>query len=50
MTESAIVLADPVSSLDHERRLYLALRLVIEAQRHQVVVLPHDVGFRAPLA
>ena len=42
---SAIVLDDPVSSLDHERRVYLARRLVIEAQRRQVVVLTHDMAF-----
>ena len=42
---SAIVLDDPVSSLDHERRTYLAERLVAESKRRQVVVFSHDMPF-----
>ena len=42
---SAIVLDDPVSSLDHQRREHVATRLVEEAARRQVVVLTHDLVF-----
>jgi ABC-type transport system involved in cytochrome c biogenesis ATPase subunit len=42
---SAIILDDPVSSLDHQRREHLAERLVEEARRRQVVVLTHDLVF-----
>ena len=42
---SAIILDDPVSSLDHERRTYLAERLVAESKRRQVVVFSHDMPF-----
>jgi energy-coupling factor transporter ATP-binding protein EcfA2 len=42
---SAIVLDDPVSSLDDDRREYLARRLVIESQHRQVVILTHDMVF-----
>jgi ABC-type dipeptide/oligopeptide/nickel transport system ATPase subunit len=42
---SAIVLDDPVSSLDHQRREHVATRLVEEAARRQVVVLTHDIVF-----
>ncbi|HWC47815.1 MAG TPA: AAA family ATPase [Solirubrobacterales bacterium] len=42
---SAIVLDDPVSSLDHQRREHVATRLVEEAGRRQVVVLTHDIVF-----
>jgi ABC-type uncharacterized transport system ATPase subunit len=42
---STIVLDDPVSSLDHERRTYVARRLVEEAQRRQVVIFTHDLTF-----
>lgn len=43
--EGGIVLDDPVSSLDHARRSYVARRLVEEAARRQVVVFTHDVVF-----
>ena len=46
---SAIVLDDPISSLDHQRRDHLAARLVEEARRRQVVVLTHDLVFVAYL-
>lgn len=42
---SAIVLDDPVSSLDHQRREHVAARLVEEARHRQVVVLTHDLVF-----
>jgi hypothetical protein len=43
--ESAIVLEDPVSSLDHDHREYLARRLVEEAKRRQAVIYTHDLCF-----
>lgn len=43
--ESAIVLDDPVSSLDHDHREYLARRLVAEAKNRQVVIYTHDIAF-----
>jgi energy-coupling factor transporter ATP-binding protein EcfA2 len=46
---SAIVLDDPISSLDHQRREHLATRLAEEAQKRQVVVLTHDLVFVAYL-
>jgi ABC-type dipeptide/oligopeptide/nickel transport system ATPase subunit len=42
---SAIVLDDPVSSLDHQRREHVATRLVEEAGKRQVVVFTHDLVF-----
>jgi AAA domain-containing protein len=42
---SAILLDDPVSSLDHQRREHVATRLVEEAARRQVIVLTHDLVF-----
>ncbi len=42
---SAIILDDPVSSLDHQRRDYLARRLVEECKRRQVIVFTHDMAF-----
>ncbi|HEX5982954.1 MAG TPA: AAA family ATPase [Solirubrobacterales bacterium] len=42
---SAIILDDPISSLDHQRREHLAGRLAEEARRRQVVVLTHDLVF-----
>jgi hypothetical protein len=43
--QSAIVLEDPVSSLDHDHREYLARRLVEEAKKRQVVIYTHDLSF-----
>lgn len=40
-----VVLDDPVSSLDDERREYIAARLVAEAALRQVVVFTHDLPF-----
>jgi wobble nucleotide-excising tRNase len=42
---SAIVLDDPISSLDHQRREHVATRLAEEAGKRQVVVLTHDLVF-----
>ncbi len=42
---STIVLDDPISSLDHQRREHLAARLAEEARKRQVVVLTHDLVF-----
>ncbi len=42
---SAIILDDPVSSLDHQRREHVATRLAEEAARRQVIVLTHDLVF-----
>ncbi len=42
---SAIVLDDPISSLDQQRRDHLAARLAEESRRRQVVVLTHDLVF-----
>ncbi|MEK7084590.1 MAG: AAA family ATPase, partial [Patescibacteria group bacterium] len=42
---SAIILDDPVSSLDHLRRDAVAQRLVREAQSRQVIVFTHELGF-----
>lgn len=44
-TKSAIVLDDPVSSLDHVRRAHVATRLAEFARDRQVVVFSHDVSF-----
>ena len=42
---SAIVLDDPVSSLDHRYRKRAAEHLVLEARKRQVIVFTHDVVF-----
>ncbi|MDQ2630839.1 MAG: AAA family ATPase [Actinomycetota bacterium] len=42
---STIILDDPVSSLDHQRREHVATRLAEEARHRQVVVLTHDLVF-----
>ncbi|MGH3788908.1 MAG: AAA family ATPase [Pseudonocardiaceae bacterium] len=49
-TKSAIVLDDPVTSLDHERRKYVARRLAELATDRQVVVFTHDLAFVGELA
>lgn len=43
------VFDDPVSSLDHQRRQSVALRLVEEAANRQVIVFTHDTIFLAEL-
>jgi energy-coupling factor transporter ATP-binding protein EcfA2 len=42
---SVVVLDDPVSSLDLERREVIVDRLVAEAQQRQVIVFSHDLPF-----
>ena len=44
-TKSAIVLDDPVTSLDHIRRSHVASRLCEFAQDRQVTVFTHDLTF-----
>ena len=44
-----IVFDDPVSSLDHHRRLRVARRLVEEAKQRQVIVLTHETVFLCEL-
>lgn len=44
-SKSALVLDDPVTSLDHVRREYVAARLAELAKDRQVVVFTHDVVF-----
>ena len=41
----AIVFDDPVSSLDHARREYVANRLVSEGVHRQVIIFTHDIYF-----
>jgi hypothetical protein len=48
-SKSAIILDDPVSSLDHIRRALVAARLAAFAETRQVVVFTHDVSFVADL-
>jgi hypothetical protein len=43
----AILIDDPVSSLDHTRRGKVATRLVAEAKNRQVVIFTHDLVFLA---
>ena len=43
--KDAIVIDDPVSSLDHVRREKVAERLVAEAKDRQVIVFTHDLVF-----
>ncbi|EOD77588.1 hypothetical protein D515_03712 [Grimontia indica] len=44
-----IVFDDPVSSLDHWRRINVAKRLVEEASKRQVIVFTHDTSFLGQL-
>jgi energy-coupling factor transporter ATP-binding protein EcfA2 len=48
-TKSAIVLDDPVTSLDHIRRSHVAGRLCEFARDRQVVVFTHDLTFVSDL-
>jgi energy-coupling factor transporter ATP-binding protein EcfA2 len=48
-SKSAIILDDPVSSLDHVRRGLVAARLAELAKERQVIVFTHDVSFIADL-
>ena len=45
-----VIVDDPVSSMDDERRRYIADRLIAEAGRRQVVVFTHDLAFLYRLA
>jgi hypothetical protein len=45
LNDSAVVLDDPVSSLDHRYRDRVAERLAQEAKTRQVVVFTHDIVF-----
>lgn len=44
-TSAAIVLDDPVTSLDHQRKRLIAKRLAEEASVRQVIVFTHDLVF-----
>ena len=46
---SALILDDPVTSLDHIRRRLVANRLVTLAVSRQVIIFTHDVAFVADL-
>ena len=48
-SKSALILDDPVTSLDHIRRGLVASRLAALAETRQVVVFTHDVSFVADL-
>jgi energy-coupling factor transporter ATP-binding protein EcfA2 len=48
-SKSALILDDPVSSLDHIRRGLVATRLVELGADRQVIVFTHDVSFVADL-
>lgn len=44
-TNRSIVFDDPVSSLDHMRREFVATRLVEEGKNRQVIIFTHDLVF-----
>lgn len=48
-SRSTLVLDDPVTSLDHERRGRVAERLVDLAKERQVIVFTHDATFAAEI-
>ena len=48
-SKSAIILDDPVNSLDHVRRGLVAARLAAIADNRQIVVFTHDISFVADL-
>ncbi len=48
-SNSALILDDPVSSLDHIRRGLVATRLAALAENRQVILFTHDVAFVADL-
>lgn len=48
-SKSALILDDPVNSLDHHRRGAVASRLVALAASRQVIIFTHDVAFVADL-
>ena len=47
--EGGIVFDDPVSSLDHTRRINVARRLVEESKKRQVIIFTHDTAFLSEL-
>ena len=47
--KGAIVFDDPVSSLDHHRRMRVAERIVREAAHRQIIVFTHDTIFLGEL-
>jgi energy-coupling factor transporter ATP-binding protein EcfA2 len=47
--DGGIIVDDPVSSLDDERRDYIARRLVAETEHRQVIVFTHDLPFMLDL-
>ena len=48
-SKSALILDDPVTSLDHIRRRLVAARLATLAANRQVIMFTHDVAFVADL-
>lgn len=48
-SKSAVILDDPVTSLDHIRRALVASRLASLAETRQVILFTHDVAFVADL-
>lgn len=48
-SQSALILDDPVTSLDHVRRASVAARLAQLATNRQVVIFTHDVAFVSDL-
>lgn len=48
-SKSALILDDPVTSLDHIRRGLVATRLAALAETRQVILFTHDVAFVADL-
>lgn len=48
-SESALVLDDPITSLDHGRREKVARRIAALADRRQVIVFTHDLTFLGDL-
>ena len=47
---AGIVLDDPVTSQDHQRKNFIARRLVLEAKKRQVIIFTHDLVFLTMLA
>lgn len=45
MHNGGMILDDPVSSLDDQRKGHIARRLIEEASSRQVIVFTHDLGF-----
>ena len=48
-SKSALILDDPVTSLDHIRRGLVAARLAVIAANRQVIIFTHDMAFVADL-